>query len=167
MDALQKLGEYRCPRYSEYPVIPLYKDQVITFLTQAVAPFYAAEQTPVTSAMINNYVKLKVISPPERKKYTRHQLICLYVIFLLKQVLSIDEIRQLLQREFSPESLEPSYACFCTCLERELSSLLTGRACTATAADRPLLETAIRSFVYKRYTVVLLSQTPELPASDE
>lgn len=167
MNALQKLGEYRCPRYSEYPVIPLYKDQVITFLTQAVAPFYNTEQTPVTSAMINNYVKLKVISPPERKKYTRHQLICLYVIFLLKQILSIDEIRQLLQWEFSPESLESSYACFCTCLEHELSSLPAGCECTSAATDHPLLEMAIRSFVYKRYTVVLLSQTPEPSKTDE
>ena len=68
MEPLDVLQSYRCPRYLEYPSVPLYKDQVIGFLTQAVAPFYGAEQTPVTAAMINNYVKLKVISAPEQKK---------------------------------------------------------------------------------------------------
>ena len=56
MEPLDVLQSYRCPRYLEYPSVPLYKDQVIGFLTQAVAPFYGAEQTPVTAAMINEAV---------------------------------------------------------------------------------------------------------------
>lgn len=166
MNTPEALFGYRCPTYSEYPSVPLYKDQVIGFLTNAVAPLYGAEQTPVTAAMINNYVKLKVISPPEQKKYSRDQLICLYVIFLLKQVLSIDEIRQLLRLEFPPEDVQGSYARFCARLEHALASL-SAAGTTAPAEDHPLLDAAIRSFVYKRFTVVLLEQaTAQQPDSE-
>lgn len=160
MEPLDVLQSYRCPRYLEYPSVPLYKDQVIGFLTQAVAPFYGAEQTPVTAAMINNYVKLKVISAPEQKKYSREQLICLYVIFLLKQVLSIDEIRQLLRLEFPAEDTQACYDRFCRRLEGELDHLTQGESSLPTDGH-PLLEAAIRSFVCKRYTVVLLEQAAE------
>lgn len=164
MDGLHQLTEYRCPRFQDYPAIPLYKDQVVAFLTQAVAPFYQGAPAPVTASMINNYVKLKVIAPPERKKYTRHQLICLYVIFLFKQVLSMDEIRLLLQREFSPEAAESSYERFSALLEGTLASLASGEPLPG-FGEHPLLEAAIRSFVYKRYAVVLLGQT-EAPAEE-
>ena len=160
MEPLEVLQSYHCPRYLEYPSVPLYKDQVIGFLSQAVAPFYGAEQTPVTAAMINNYVKLRVISPPEQKKYCRDQLICLYVIFLLKQVLSIGEIRQLLGLEFSPEDAQASYERFCRRLEGELSNL-TQVESHLPSDGHPLLEAAIRSFVYTRYTVVLLEKALE------
>ena len=160
MEPLEVLQSYHCPRYLEYPSVPLYKDQVMGFLSQAVAPFYGAEQTTVTAAMINNYVKLKVITPPEQKKYSRDQLICLYVIFLLKQVLSIDEIRQLLGLEFPPEDFQDSYERFCRRLEGELGNLTQAEA-TLPSDGHPLLEAAIRCFVYKRYTVVLLEQASE------
>lgn len=157
MNQLELLTAYRCPRYEDFPAIPLYKDQVVSFLTQAVAPFYDGEQTPVTAAMINNYVKLKVITPPERKKYTREQVICLYVTFLLKQVLSMEEIRTLLQREFPPENAAPAYQSFVRLLEGTLSSL-NGNGPLSVSPHPPLLEAAIRSFLYRRYAVTLLHE---------
>lgn len=158
MDQLELLTEYRCPRYEDFPAIPLYKDQVVSFLSQAVEPFYEQEQTPVTAAMINNYVKLKVISPPERKKYTREQVICLYVTFLLKQVLSMEEIRILLEQEFPPERVQDAYRCFTQLLEGTLSHLIHGEPLPV-SAQPSLLEAAIRSFLYRRYAVTLLRET--------
>lgn len=157
MESVSQLSLYRCPRYEEFPVVPLYKDQVVTFLTQAVAPFYQDSPAPVTAAMINNYVKLKVIAPPEKKKYDRDQLICLYVIFLLKQVLSMDEIRQLLQREFAPGKAETSYHYFSCRLESALKALSDPSAETE-PPERPLLDAVIHSFVSKQYVVALLKK---------
>lgn len=158
MHPLESLTTYRCPRYEDFPAIPLYKDQVVSFLTQAVAPFYSGEQTPVTAAMINNYVKLKVITPPERKKYTREQVICLYVTFLLKQVLRMDEIRILLGQTFPPEHTAEAYQSFVQLMEGTLSSL-TGGEPLPVSPQPPLLEAAIRSFLYRCYTVTLLRET--------
>ena len=157
MNQLELLTAYRCPRYEDFPAIPLYKDQVVSFLTHAVAPFYDGEQAPVTAAMINNYVKLKVITPPERKKYTREQVICLYVTFLLKQVLSMEEIRTLLQQEFPPECTAAAYQSFVQLLEGTLSSLAGGEPLPI-SPQPPLLEAAIRSFLYRRYAVTLLHE---------
>lgn len=162
MDRFQWLNEYHCPRYEDFPAIPLYKDQVVSFLTQAVAPFYEQEQPSVTAAMINNYVKLKVISPPERKKYTREQVICLYVTFLLKQVLSMEEIRTLLEVQFPPERVEESYGQFTQLLEGTLSRLMQGEPLPV-SAQPALLEAAIRSFLYRRYAVTLLHELSPAP----
>lgn len=166
MDRFQWLNEYRCPRYEDFPAIPLYKDQVVSFLTQAVAPFYEQEQPPVTAAMINNYVKLKVISPPERKKYTREQVICLYVTFLLKQVLSMEEIRTLLAVQFPPEQVKESYGQFTQLLEGTLSRLIQGEPLPV-SAQPALLEAAIRSFLYRCYAVTLLRQLSPVSTPEE
>jgi DNA-binding transcriptional MerR regulator len=110
--------------------------------------------------MINNYVKLKVLTAPEHKKYSRDQVVCLYLIFLLKQVLSMEEIRQLLALEFSQDGMEESYQHFCARLEGELACLRNQTA-PLPSQGHPLSEAVIRSFVYKRYAVVLLSQASE------
>ena len=62
---------YRCPRYEHLPNIPLYSDQVIDSLKQYTAPFYSdSSEQAITPTMINNYVKMKLTPPPEKKKYT-------------------------------------------------------------------------------------------------
>ncbi|MCD7735260.1 MAG: DUF1836 domain-containing protein [Clostridiales bacterium] len=157
MNSLEQLVSYRCPPFSEYPAIPLYMDQVISLLTQAVNPFYPDTEAPVTASMINNYVKLKVLPAPVQKKYSRNQVVTLYIIFLLKQVLSMEEIRLLLQREFDPEDMEPSYRCFCAQLEGALSEL-AGDSIESFSGAHPLMEAAIRSLVYRRYVAVLLRE---------
>lgn len=162
MESIVRLSEYRCPRYQDFPSIPLYKDQVVSFLTEAVAPFYQGISAPVTASMINNYVKLKVLTPPEKKKYDRSQVICLYVIFLLKQVLSMEEIRLLLQREFAPDLVESSYDYFSSRLESTLKAL-GSHLMPSDPAEHPLLDAAIRSFVYKQCVSALLREdAPQL-----
>lgn len=163
MQSIDQLADYRCPKYQEFPAIALYKDQVVTFLSRTVTPFYEGSSAPVTATMINNYVKLKVLTPPEKKKYSREQLICLYVIFLLKQVLSMEEIRLLLQREFAPEQSETSYHYFSSRLEAILQALRDPGA-PVPPPERPLLDAAIRSFVYKQCVSALLrDETAALP----
>ncbi|MCC8181996.1 MAG: DUF1836 domain-containing protein [Clostridiales bacterium] len=160
MSLLEQLVSYRCPPFSEYPAIPLYMDQVISLLNQVVGPFYPDINAPVTASMINNYVKLKVLPAPVQKKYSRNQVVTLYVIFLLKQVLSMEEIRLLLQREFCADDIEPSYRCFCAQMEGALSEL-AGDPMESFSGAHPLMEAAIRSLVYRRYVAVLLRELPD------
>ena len=85
----------RFPAWTDFPAIPLYKDQVIYTLTEFVRPLYLAE-TPVTASMINNYVKLRMLPPPVNKKYDRAQMATLFLIFLFKQAFTAEEMCQLL-----------------------------------------------------------------------
>ena len=156
MDQLDLLRSYRCPDYEAFPSVPLYKDQVLVFLNQCLAPLWPEGETPLTSAMINNYVKLKVLSPPEHKKYSRDQVVCLYLILLFKQVLTMEEIRTLLALEFPAGQVAQGYRVFARLLEQELNQL--EQPVLPEAAEHTLMTGVTRAFVCRRYASVLLSQ---------
>lgn len=77
--------------------------------------------------MVNNYVKLRVIAPPVRKRYSRDQLAQLVLVCLLKRVLSIAQLRQLLELQRSLGSVERSYDGFCEVLEQALGQVSAPR----------------------------------------
>ena len=74
------------------PSIELYKDQLVSVLSEYMESFFADEKL-ITSSMINNYVKQKIIKPPVNKKYDREHLAFLYVLCLLKKYVSIEQIK--------------------------------------------------------------------------
>ena len=125
---IQEMIDYRFPRYDELPTIPLYSDQVIEALNDYLAPFrqMSAEQT-ITPAMINNYVKQRLIPPPVKKRYDRDQLAQLYCICLLKHVFSISEIRGLLDIQTRTYPFPQAYDYFCSELETALKATFSTR----------------------------------------
>ena len=93
----QEILDYRCPRYEELPIIPLYSDQVIDALNHYTAPFFfVGDEQALTPAMINNYVKTGLIHRPLGKKYYREHLALLMMIVTLKPVASMDDIARLI-----------------------------------------------------------------------
>ncbi len=117
----EQAGKFHCPRWEELPKLMLYMDQVILVLEETLALFVEEKEHVVTSTMINNYVKQKVIEPPVQKKYGREQLAQLMIVCLLKKVLSISEIAslmELMQRQLSPQE---AYDSFCSALENALA----------------------------------------------
>lgn len=93
------------PEWEGLPTIPLYMDQVILYLSDNLRFFEREEDASLlTSSMINNYVKNGVLPHPEKKKYHREHLGALMAVCMLKQVLSIQDVKTLLSGEkFSPE----------------------------------------------------------------
>lgn len=77
--------EFTCLRWDLLPQIALYMDQVLLVLNQALAPLSVSEEPVVTGTMINNYVKMKLTPPPEKKKYAREHLAMFLMICLLKR----------------------------------------------------------------------------------
>ena len=64
----------------------------------ALNPFKSTpDEKLITSTMVNNYVKQKIIAPPKNKKYSRNQIIFLFVVGVLKQVFSISNIDTLVK----------------------------------------------------------------------
>ena len=114
------------PRFRELPALELYKDQVVELVNQSLAPFFPGELA-LTDTMVNNYVKLRVITAPVRKRYSREQLAQLILVCLLKRVLSIAQLRQLLELQRAGGSVERAYDGFCALLEEELQQVWARR----------------------------------------
>ena len=93
----RETGQEPLPAWDSLPGIPLYMDQVVLYLTDLLAPFQREDTPLLTSSMVNNYVKAGAIPRPEKKKYDRRHLSGLTVLCMLKQVLSLQDIKVLLR----------------------------------------------------------------------
>ena len=111
---------YRCPRWNELPDLGLYMDQVLMVVENALRPIFPHDPAVLTSTMVNNYVKQQVLTASEKKKYGREHLATLITITILKRVLSVVEIRFVLDRLSECGTAESGYDMFCTQLERRL-----------------------------------------------
>lgn len=110
----EMLKGYALPGWDEFPTLPLYMDQVIYLLNQYLAMMPAEEGTDrqVTPAMINNYVKLKIVPAPVKKRYGRVHLAYLVVVCLLKQTLNTSDIRKLLPADLAEGEVRALYGAF-------------------------------------------------------
>lgn len=117
------------PRWEELPDFELYLDQTLNLLDRYLSVFKNDEsETLVTSSMVHNYVKLKLIPKPVKKRYTRKHLAYLIAITILKQVLTIPEIKKGIMHQASVSGTREAYDLFCReqeyALRRSASYLL-------------------------------------------
>ena len=83
----------------DIPEIELYMDQVTRFMDthlQKNSRSDSNEDKTLTKTMINNYIKNKLLPPPEKKKYTKEHIIMLISIYYLKNFISISDIQKML-----------------------------------------------------------------------
>ena len=106
----EALGEHTLPRWEELPDFELYMDQVLSLVGRYLRKRPDSEERPLTSSMVNNYVKLKVLPPPVSKRYSRTHIARLLMICTLKSVIPISSIQKLLPEE---EQMEAFYDRFC------------------------------------------------------
>lgn len=118
----EKLAAYTPAKWEDIPDLGLYMDQVITYLDRQLRPVYPDGRRVFTPAMVNNYVKMGLVSRPERKKYGREQLSQLLMICLLKQGATAEEMKRLL----SPcecEDARALYGRFCAAQRETFAAL--------------------------------------------
>lgn len=126
-DICAQLSGRKLPRWQELPDLELYMDQVLALIARYLDA--APKDKGLTASMVNNYVKLGIIQPPVRKKYTRTHLVYLIVICVLKPVLPIPSIRELIDREREDTSEDTFYNSFCELFEN------TNRSVAETASS--------------------------------
>jgi DNA-binding transcriptional MerR regulator len=81
----------------EIPNIDLYMDQVIQLFENKFTGLKRnANDKILTKTMINNYAKGKLFFPIKNKKYSKEHLILISLIYQLKGVLSINDIKETL-----------------------------------------------------------------------
>ena len=108
------LNNYKLPAWKELPDIGLYMDQVIALLGQYLdfIPMEDSKDKPVTPTTINNYVRLKVMPAPEKRKYYLVHIAFLIMIFTLKQGISINGLQQLLPSTADEEEIKNFYTSY-------------------------------------------------------
>ena len=86
------------PPRDQIPTINLYMDQLLEYLDQFLASEKRSnDEIALTKTMINNYVKSKMVVPPDRKKYNQESIIDLLIIHHYKRAFSIQDTGNLLQ----------------------------------------------------------------------
>ena len=104
---------FTLPSWDQLPQLELYMDQVILLLRQYLSPLHHGEDDKaITTSIINNYVRMKIIPPPVKKKYSKVHIASLIMICILKQSLSISSIQRMLPEELTEETLQPFYRDF-------------------------------------------------------
>ena len=80
----------------EIPDIPLYMDQVTTFMDEHLKDVKRHQEDKVlTKTMINNYAKNNLLPPPVKKKYSKDHMLMLIFIYYFKSVLAFNDIETL------------------------------------------------------------------------
>jgi hypothetical protein len=155
----ESLLEFHLPRWEELPTLELYMDQVITLIDQYLSPVIQTEKHPLlTSSMVNNYVKKGMIPAPEKKRYNQKHLAFLIAITMLKQVLTIPEIKTGILFQGKAVGIRNAYNVFCE--EQEKAIHLVGKEAMGEPIPIELvaMKGATRSFANK----LLAEKTIEL-----
>ena len=143
------------PRWNELPEIDLYLDQVVNYLEKHLGQYNVnKEDKIITKTMINNYVKNEIIDAPIKKQYAKIQLAKLFVICVLKQVYSMQDIKNLINKALEFANIDVAYNRFCNLFEEALLCTYTRKDFidkNSSSDNMYLLKSVLLSCSYKIY----------------
>lgn len=144
---------FRLPRYEEIPNMGLYLEQVAKYINDILAPLGGAG---LTCSMISNYVKKGLVDNPVRKLYYREQIAYLVFISVVKNVLSLDNIRTLNGIQKQTYTARRAYDYFCEELENILFLVFGLKEQPATVGtdssdEKMILRNAIITVAHQTY----------------
>ena len=116
-------------------------DQVIALMNQYLKEYIPSSDDTtqtITPPMINNYVKLKVMPAPVKKKYSKVHIAYLIMLCSLKQALSIPTMQKILPLYTDEENARALYEVFCL-NQYKAFKYITEKVCAVTD---PLLKEA-------------------------
>ena len=123
---LNDLNNFSFKSFEQLPDLELYMDQVVTFLEKQLYIFQTSTMDrQITPSMINNYVKGEVLPAPENKKYSKEHLALIEEICTLKQVLSIAEVKQILDKSYAEENKSDTFNHFNLLNSEKTSSVVS------------------------------------------
>lgn len=111
------MASFRLPRFAQLPDTGLYLEQTAKYINLCLKPLGC---TQVTGSMIRNYVKMGLVSNPEKKQYYASHISHLIPITILKQVLPLERVHALFPQKTSAYTEQQAYDYFCMELENAL-----------------------------------------------
>lgn len=164
------MQNFHLPTWEELPDLELYMDQVVSLVTRYVnlQPHSGSPDAILTPSAVNNYVRLKLIPAPLKKRYSRVHLAHLIVICSLKQSMSLSNIQQMFPIDLTLEETRQVYTNFLNqyrtaylrCveqLEQLAAPVLDPENQASHQVDSLVLTTAVASTLYKLVTDKLLA----------
>lgn len=100
------IRNYHLPQWEAIPDFGLYMDQVIVLLEQYLSfipPVNEAKERIVTASAINNYVRLKMMPAPVKRKYYRIHICYLIMILTMKQSIGITQVQRIIPWQLAAE----------------------------------------------------------------
>ncbi len=169
MFTLEEIKAYRCPSWEALPDIELYMDQVMSVLEKHLNIFIGEDpQRAVTPTMINNYVKQKLVRPPKNKKYDKGHIAHFYIITLLKQMMSLGQIKTAIDFVLKDYSSKEAYVRFCEVFEYSIGQVFFGEerelsvtSCENTDAVITSVCLACANMLYAEYLLPEKKQPPK------
>ena len=104
LQILQKPLQQREVAVSDLPDLDLYMDQITTLFADKTQE----SDGLLTKTMINNYSKDGLIKPIKGKKYSKEHILQMLLIYRLKQTLSIQQIKGVMQNLSAQVEDQPS-----------------------------------------------------------
>ncbi len=104
------IKDFQLPSYDKLPDVGLYLEQTVKLINSYLSAF---DSMQLTTSMVSNYVKKKMIDTPIKKQYYQQHISRLIFIAMMKSVLSLDDIGKLitLQKECYETSIAYDYLC--------------------------------------------------------
>ena len=159
---------FSLPQWEELPNLELYMDQVIILLSRYLK-IYSTETDAnkfITPPMINNYVKLKIMPAPIKKKYAKIHMAYLIIICSLKQTLSMSTIQRIIPSSLEESRVKEIYTSYINNFNSVLKTtqnqintlveLLPEETYTAQKTDDIIIQSAISSNLTKLITDYLI-----------
>ena len=108
------ISKYKLPSWEDLPQLDLYMDQVISLMNGYLEIYTETKvaEKLITSSMINNYVKLGIIPPPVKKRYSKIHLAYLIIVCALKQTLNMTMIKKIIPVGISEQEVCVIYNSF-------------------------------------------------------
>ena len=165
------MGAYRLPLWDNLPDMDLYMDQVVVLVSRYLDLIPHSEADPVvTPSTINNYVRLKAMPAPEKKRYSRRHLAYVIIICALKQSMTLTEIQKLLPPDLTDAETQELYDRFVSRVHATSDIFVAHIEAIAAQELVPnneygcaslALHSAVSSMLYKLLTVKLTNLTSE------
>lgn len=105
------LMDFNLPSWDELPAFELYIDQVVALVGQYLNFLPADEHgnPAITASTVNNYVRLRLMPPPQKKRYGRLHVVYLIMICTLKQSMSMAHMQKLIPAGLPEDAVRALY----------------------------------------------------------
>lgn len=108
----KQMSEIKLIKWNDLPKFPVYCDQLLQIVNDELSSMQIDDENLLTKSMVNNYVKWGMIPKPVKKKYDKLHIAEVMVITLLKQILTISEIKDGILLQIALHGNERAYDAF-------------------------------------------------------
>lgn len=152
---IEKTIEQTQTTFEKLPDIDLYMDQVIEYLAKHCSADEYGDK--ISGAMINNYIKDKILPRTIGKRYGKIHLACLMMIARLKSVLTVKDIG-LLVGDFDEENISEYFDVFQEILFTNTNEIKNKIPSETENMKYTALEFAVSAYVNKMACEMILEQ---------